>query len=90
MKILTIDIGGTFIKYSCMTDSMEILLKNKVPTPTENREQDTTQVFLLKRANQCLWRELFLSIAFVSFLLCFLLEQTGTHILCIYIFVLLL
>ena len=34
MQILTIDIGGTFIKYVCMTENMEILSKSKVPTPT--------------------------------------------------------
>lgn len=39
MKILGIDIGGTFIKYACMEDDMTILSKGKVPTPQEGREQ---------------------------------------------------
>lgn len=38
MKILTIDIGGTFIKYALMNEQMEINSKGKVPTPTTTRE----------------------------------------------------
>jgi predicted NBD/HSP70 family sugar kinase len=38
MKILTIDIGGTFIKYACMKEDMTILTRGKVPTPQESRE----------------------------------------------------
>lgn len=38
MKILTIDIGGTFIKYALMNEQMEIHSKGKVPTPTTTRE----------------------------------------------------
>lgn len=39
MKVLVIDIGGTFIKYACMTEDMQILDRGKVETPQENREQ---------------------------------------------------
>lgn len=38
MKILTIDIGGTFIKYALMNEEMEIMNKGKVATPTTCRE----------------------------------------------------
>lgn len=37
MKILTIDIGGTFIKYARMTEDMEILSRGKLPTPQSGR-----------------------------------------------------
>ncbi len=39
MKVLAVDIGGTFIKYACMEEDMKILSRGKVPTPTESREQ---------------------------------------------------
>ena len=39
MNVLTIDIGGTFIKYACMTERLEVLAKGKVPTPQNSREQ---------------------------------------------------
>lgn len=39
MKILTVDIGGTYIKYACMEEDMTVLAKGKVPTPQEGREQ---------------------------------------------------
>lgn len=38
MKILTIDIGGTFIKYACMLEDMTILSRGKTPTPRDSRE----------------------------------------------------
>ena len=38
MSILTIDIGGTFIKYALMTEEMEILKRGKLPTPSSGRE----------------------------------------------------
>ena len=38
MKVLTIDIGGTFIKHALMTEEMEILSKGKIPTPLSGRE----------------------------------------------------
>lgn len=39
MKVLVVDIGGTFIKYACMKEDMSILTKGKVETPKEDREQ---------------------------------------------------
>lgn len=39
MKVLTIDIGGTFIKYALMTPDAEILEKGKVPTPRSREEE---------------------------------------------------
>ena len=39
MRVLVIDIGGTFIKYACMTEKMEFLTRGKVPTPQEGREE---------------------------------------------------
>lgn len=39
MNILTIDIGGTFIKYAVMTEAMDVLAKGKAPTPQEGRAQ---------------------------------------------------
>ncbi|MGL5436418.1 MAG: ROK family protein [Lachnospiraceae bacterium] len=38
MKVLVIDIGGTFIKYAFMKEDMTILTKGKVKTPQEGRE----------------------------------------------------
>ena len=37
MKILTVDIGGTYIKYARMTEDMEILSRGKLPTPQSGR-----------------------------------------------------
>lgn len=39
MQILTVDIGGTFIKYACMQEDMSVLAKGKIPTPQEGREE---------------------------------------------------
>lgn len=39
MNILTVDIGGTFIKYAKMDTNMNILSKGKVKTPKEGREK---------------------------------------------------
>jgi predicted NBD/HSP70 family sugar kinase len=39
VKVLTIDIGGTFTKYAFMKEDMSILTKGKVATPQEDREQ---------------------------------------------------
>ena len=39
MKILAIDIGGTYIKYACMTEDLEMLSKGKVRTPKEGRKE---------------------------------------------------
>lgn len=38
MKVLTFDIGGTFIKYAVMNENAEILLKDKVKTPQDTRQ----------------------------------------------------
>ncbi len=38
MKILVVDIGGTFIKYALMEEDMSILDKGKIPTPLDSRE----------------------------------------------------
>ncbi|MBR1566575.1 MAG: ROK family protein [Oscillospiraceae bacterium] len=38
MKILTIDIGGTYIKYARMSEDMEIRSRGKRPTPQSGRE----------------------------------------------------
>lgn len=38
MKVLVVDIGGTFIKYACMEEDMSILSRGKVETPKEGRE----------------------------------------------------
>lgn len=37
MKVLVVDIGGTYIKYACMAEDMTILTRGKVPTPTKDR-----------------------------------------------------
>lgn len=39
MKVLVVDIGGTFIKYAYMKEDMTILSRGKVKTPQENREE---------------------------------------------------
>lgn len=39
MKVLVVDIGGTFIKYACMKEDMSILTRGKVKTPKEDRKQ---------------------------------------------------
>lgn len=38
MKILVLDVGGTFIKYAVMNENVEILEKGKVPTPMDTLE----------------------------------------------------
>lgn len=38
MKILTVDIGGTYIKYAWMTEEMEILSRGRLPTPQSGRD----------------------------------------------------
>lgn len=38
MKILAMDIGGTFIKYALMKENCEFVEKGKVPTPLTNME----------------------------------------------------
>lgn len=40
-KILSIDVGGTFIKYALMTGtrSFKIVAKNKIPTPKKNHDE---------------------------------------------------
>ena len=38
MKILTIDIGGTYIKYARMSETMDISSRGKRPTPQSGRE----------------------------------------------------
>ena len=38
MKVLVVDIGGTYIKYACMKENMEILERGKVRTPQDGRE----------------------------------------------------
>ena len=37
MKILTVDIGGTFIKYARMSEDRKILSRGKIPTPKSGR-----------------------------------------------------
>lgn len=39
MQILVVDIGGTFIKYACMTADMSIISRGKVKTPMSGREE---------------------------------------------------
>ena len=39
MSILTIDIGGTFIKYALMDKNAVILSRGKIPTPQEGRDE---------------------------------------------------
>lgn len=39
MNILSIDIGGTFIKYACMLEDATILSRGKVPTPQSGRDE---------------------------------------------------
>ena len=39
MQILVVEIGGTWIKYACMTENMDILNRGKVKTPQSGREE---------------------------------------------------
>ena len=39
MKVLVVDIGGTYIKYACMKEDMTILSRGKISTPRKNREE---------------------------------------------------
>ena len=39
MKVLTVDIDGTYIRYACMDDFMNIGKRGKIFTPQEGREQ---------------------------------------------------
>ncbi len=38
MKILVVDVGGTFIKFAVMNEKAEIIERGKVPTPLESHE----------------------------------------------------
>lgn len=38
MKILTVDVGGTFIKYAVMNEQAEIFQRGKIPTPLDTRQ----------------------------------------------------
>ena len=38
MKILVIDVGGTFIKYAVMNETAEIFERGKIPTPLDSHE----------------------------------------------------
>lgn len=38
MKVLVLDVGGTFIKYAVMDENVEIIEKGKVPTPLDTIE----------------------------------------------------
>ena len=38
MQILTIDVGGTFIKYAVMNEDAEIFQRGKIPTPLDTRQ----------------------------------------------------
>lgn len=38
-RFLTVDIGGTFIKYALMNEKKEIFTKAKIPTPQNSREE---------------------------------------------------
>ena len=39
MKILTVDIDGTYIRYACMNEFLDISQRGKIFTPQEGREQ---------------------------------------------------
>lgn len=39
MKILAVDVGGTFIKYATMNESAEIVERGKIPTPMTGRDE---------------------------------------------------
>lgn len=39
MKILVIDVGGTFIKFAVMNEKAEIIERGKIPTPLESHEE---------------------------------------------------
>ena len=38
MKILTVDVGGTFIKYAVMNEDAQIFERGKIPTPLDTRQ----------------------------------------------------
>ena len=39
MRLTVIDVGGTYIKYACMTEEAEIISRGKVPTPMSGRDE---------------------------------------------------
>lgn len=39
MKILVIDVGGTFIKFAVMNEKAEIIERGKIPTPLDSHEE---------------------------------------------------
>ncbi|MCT6920117.1 MAG: ROK family protein, partial [Bifidobacteriales bacterium] len=39
MKILTVDIGGTTIKYAYMLEDTSIVSRNSMPTPQRGRDE---------------------------------------------------
>ena len=54
MKILSVDIGGTFIKYAVMDETCRFIEKGKVPTPQSSRDECVEAVASLYEKSGCL------------------------------------
>ena len=50
MEITVIDIGGTYIKYACMTEKAEIISRGKMPTPMSGREDFINSIINIHKA----------------------------------------
>ena len=53
MKILVIDVGGTFIKYAVMNETAEIFERGKIPTPLESHEEFLQEIVKLYKLSGC-------------------------------------
>lgn len=45
MKILSVDVGGTFLKYAALDEAANFFLQNKIPTPKKNYSAFLQKIF---------------------------------------------
>ena len=55
MIYLTLDIGGSAIKYGLIDDSMTFLEKGSIPAPTENKEQFLDSIYSFYEKYKSIW-----------------------------------
>ena len=52
MKILSVDVGGTYIKFAVMNEEAKIFQRGKIPTPKKSYEKFLQTVFEIFHENQ--------------------------------------
>ena len=52
MKILSVDVGGTYTKYAVMSENAEIFLQGKIDTPKTNHEDFLQMITKLFQENE--------------------------------------